>query len=482
MGGSNGNRIASARAGSIICLGLFMTIVAAAMAWSPTTPLKPLNTVSMRSMRQLTAPFTPRTLTLLNRVDHSRNKEWTTITPTSTCMGICIPSSVSLRASIAASDDGAAAAAKESDQGAGTGTATIPNEVFNLVKSIVGAGVLTLPSGIAAFGNAPSAVVPAIGLIALFGILSGYGFGLIGRVCALTGTTSYRSAWESSVDASTSWIPALSCTLKTIFAALAYSMILGDTFTSLAVGAGLTGASKTVVLGSVTTLVLLPLCLLKNLSSLAPFSLLGSLGMVYTAAAMAIRYFGRAYTVTTATGKAASLASSLAKDLPAALRPAFGSNGAASAFSPVTAILLGMLSTAYMAHFNAPKFYTELKNNTVPRYLTVVATAFGCSIGLFGLIATLGFLTFGGNCSGLILNNYSTRDTLMGISRIAVAVSLVFSYPLAFVGARDGILDLFSIKNRSSSFLNTLTVGLLSSITVAALVIPDVSFVLAFAG
>ena len=31
--------------------------------------------------------------------------------------------------------------------GTGTGTATIPNEVFNLIKSIVGAGVLSLPAG-----------------------------------------------------------------------------------------------------------------------------------------------------------------------------------------------------------------------------------------------------------------------------------------------------------------------------------------------
>jgi hypothetical protein len=29
----------------------------------------------------------------------------------------------------------------------GTGTATIPNEIFNLVKGIVGAGVLSLPAG-----------------------------------------------------------------------------------------------------------------------------------------------------------------------------------------------------------------------------------------------------------------------------------------------------------------------------------------------
>jgi hypothetical protein len=43
----------------------------------------------------------------------------------------------------------AAAGAAEggSEEGKGTGTATIPDEVFNLVKSIVGAGVLSLPAG-----------------------------------------------------------------------------------------------------------------------------------------------------------------------------------------------------------------------------------------------------------------------------------------------------------------------------------------------
>ena len=94
----------------------------------------------------------------------------------------------------------------------------------------------------------------------------------------------------------------------------------------------------------------------------------------------------------------------------------------------------------------------------------------------------MGFLTFGSAASGLILNNYSTRDTWMSLSRIAVAVSLVFSYPLAFVGARDGVLDLLKRKNSSTKIQNILTVGLLSIVTVGALLIPDVSFVMAFAG
>ena len=358
------------------------------------------------------------------------------------------------------------------EEPAAGGTATITQEIFNLVKGIVGAGVLTLPAGIAAFGNAPSAVLPAVALIALIGSLSGYGFGLIGRVCALTKTQSYRQAWSATVSEESSWIPAWSVTLKTCFAVLAYSMILGDTFQALLATAGVTHVGKPLVLGSLTTLVLLPLCLLKNLSSLAPFSLLGSLGMVYTAVAMAIRYFGKAYV-----GKGA-----LALDLPVQLRPSFGTVGAAGVCQPSAAILVGMLSTAYMAHFNAPKFYTELKDATVPRYLQVVSTSFAISIALFAGMASLGFLTFGAHSSGLILNNYSTKDTLMGVSRIAVALSLVFSYPLAFVGAREGLLDLLQVKNRSPRVLNSLTVGLLAAITGAALVIPDVSFVLALAG
>lgn len=76
---------------------------------------------------------------------------------------------------------------------------------------------------------------------------------------------------------------------------------------------------------------------------------------------------------------------------------------------------------------------------------------------------------------------YSFYSNQTSRSRIAVAISLIFSYPLAFVGARDGFLDLLKIKGTAKS-QNTLTVALLSAITFLALIAPDVSFVMAFAG
>lgn len=354
------------------------------------------------------------------------------------------------------------------------GQGTISALMFNLVKSIVGAGVLSLPSGIAAFGNAPSAMLPAACLITLIGGLSGYGFSLIGRVCSFTDSKTYREAWEKTVNKSTSIIPAASCTFKTLGATLAYSMILADTFRAIFATAGFTFTRTNTLLG-ITSIVLLPLCLMKNLSSLAPFSLLGIFGMVYTAFAMGLRYFGGFY---------AAPGGIFLKDLSKSLQPSFGDIGTAGVFSPNTFILICMLSTAYMSHFNAPKFYNELKDNTIKRFNTLVGSSFAISIATFIIISAFGFLTFGSSSSGLILNNYSHKDSLIGLSRIAVAISLVFSYPLAFAGFRDGILDIAKIpvEKRSNSLLNKVTVLCLSAITGLALAVKDVSFVLSFGG
>jgi len=290
------------------------------------------------------------------------------------------PTTASILHANVASGGAAAAAAKPE----GDGTSTLTASIFNLVKGIVGAGVLSLPAGIAAFGNAPSAIIPASLLITVIGGLSGYCFSLIGRVCSMTGATSYRGGWDEAVGTKSSWLPAISVLLMTVSAVLAYSMILADTGTALLSMVGV-AATRTQTLLGITAAILLPLCWLKNLSSLAPFSLLGSLGMLYTTIAMLVRYLQKAY------------------KLPGAkfmvspeFRPSFGEIGAKGVLSANSFILISMLSTAFMSHFNAAKFKQELQNSTLKRYNTVVGVSFGVSILIFSLIAALGFLTFGG--------------------------------------------------------------------------------------
>jgi len=353
------------------------------------------------------------------------------------------------------------------------GTATIPDEVFNLVKSIVGAGVLSLPAGIAAFGNAPSALIPATLLTTAIGAISAYTFMLIARVCKMTGATSYADAWDKTRGTKTAWIIALSSALDCFAGNLSYSMILADSIKDLLATFSI-ATTRTKSLIGVTTLILLPLCMVKNLATLAPFSLLGIMGMAYTSFAIGIRYFGGAYA---AGGR-------FLPDIAASLQPSFGTTGASGVLSANSLILVCMLSTAYIAHFNAPRFFRELKDNTMSRFGKVTGISFGISTAIYAAVSAMAFLTFGANCDGLILNNYSTKDLLISASRFAVAISLIFSYPLLFVGTRDGTLDLLKIseEKRTVSLLNQTTFALLGLTTALAWKLTDLSFVSSISG
>jgi amino acid permease len=360
--------------------------------------------------------------------------------------------------------------------------ASVPNLVLNLIKNIVGAGVLGLPAGIAAFGDAPSAVLPALFLIILMGSMSAYGFSLIGRLCAYTKTPSYRAAWEVALqDTTTSWIPAVACMMVTCSLILSYSMILSRTVPDLILFAKPNlYVSPTEGLLGVTLMVLLPLCLLKDLKSLAPFSLIGISGMLYTNGAMTMRYLQGSY-------HEASVdihTPTFLDDLSDEALPHFGNNGAGCVFSSDSLLLVSILSTAFSAHYNAPMFYWELEEPSLQSYKTVVATSFCVSMGIMALTTIVGFLTFGGASQGLILNNYATSDFLMTMSRFAVTLSLVCSYPLAFVGIRDGVLDFLQIphEQRKPWLLNCATVVLLIIFTYLALEVHDLRVLFALKG
>lgn len=177
------------------------------------------------------------------------------------------------------------------------GEATIAASTFNLAKSIIGAGVLALPSGVAFFSDAKMALLPAVAICSVMGVTAAYTFSLIGKACEQHGATSFKEAWSKSVSPKTAWMISAGITAKCFFASLAYSIIIGDSFASLAKTFGLPAmlAQRTNIILLLTSTVLFPLCSLKSLNSLAPFSLLGLGGTLYTAIVMAIRYTDGSY-------------------------------------------------------------------------------------------------------------------------------------------------------------------------------------------
>ncbi|RYH30910.1 hypothetical protein EON65_03950 [archaeon] len=107
------------------------------------------------------------------------------------------------------------------------GSSTISTSVFNLAKTILGAGVLSLPFGVAAFTDSPQGLIPAIILIVLMGIMSAYSFSSIGKACHEHSARSFSEAWSKSINPQTSGALNFIIIFKTFFACLAYSIIIG---------------------------------------------------------------------------------------------------------------------------------------------------------------------------------------------------------------------------------------------------------------
>ena len=88
-------------------------------------------------------------------------------------------------------------AAAAAEEGSGQGGASLTASSINLVKAIVGSGVLSLPVGIAAFSSSRRALTPAVALLFLIGAVSAYCFSMVSRVCEGTVSGTFRAAVAS---------------------------------------------------------------------------------------------------------------------------------------------------------------------------------------------------------------------------------------------------------------------------------------------
>jgi len=158
--------------------------------------------------------------------------------------------------------------------------ASVPASTVNLAKNIVGAGVLALASGVSSFSSSRAALPPALAIMLLLCSMSGYTFSTIARVGNAVGADSYRDTWAKVFGESTAIIPAFTVTFKTLCGALAYSIIVGDSFASIGklVGGPALLASSNFMIVLLSIFVFLPLCLMRNLSSLAIGSVIGTAG------------------------------------------------------------------------------------------------------------------------------------------------------------------------------------------------------------
>jgi len=346
------------------------------------------------------------------------------------------------------------------------GTATIPSEVANMTKNLIGGGVLSLSGGMAMFANDRSASFSVFFWVILLGAVFGYFSLLIGKSCEMSLSGTYRECWERTVGQRGGLLVAITNTLDPLLGIFANASILAQSLKLLLEGINI---YMTVVecLLAITIVYLLPLCLMRNLEALAPFSAMGMAAVTTAFACMLIRYLDGSYR----TG------GEYYDDIPPYMQPKFGTESRPLSIDALPFVC--MVYTSFDMHYNSPRFYAELKNANVPRFGQVIGYSFGLTAIVYFSIAIVGFLTFGAHSDSYILNNYSSKDSLATVSRLAIGLCSLVSYPLNFIGVRDNCLDILGITDEvdTTAKLNVFTLLLLSIMTLASCFITDLGMI-----
>lgn len=135
---------------------------------------------------------------------------------------------------------------------------------------------------------------------------------------------------------------------------------------------------------------------------------------------------------------------------------------------------------AFTAHYNGPRFYGELKGRSLSVFTMVAVPAFLLCASIYITCAVAGYHNFGSKTLGSILANFHIQSLPAAIARLAFAVVMVTSYPIAFFAIRDSLIQLiFPLHvGRFGTVFHSLTVCMVALTASVGILFPNISFVL----
>mmetsp|Transcript_7206 Transcript_7206/g.14432 ORF Transcript_7206/g.14432 Transcript_7206/m.14432 type:complete len:587 (-) Transcript_7206:1374-3134(-) len=355
---------------------------------------------------------------------------------------------------------------------------------FTLVMSVVGTGLLSLPSAFQCMGIGPGLLV--LVFVSVFMFFTGDLFvrsylvsspnvnesyeGMALQACKVT-----SQSWLAQSQEPVRWIVNLTNAMGLFGGCCAYIAIGKEIWPDLE--ARISGrdpevpgiipwyASTEVVTGAMVLLVSLPLCLRRKLSSLRYSSTLGfcfSIFMIIIVSSRGIRAMVEGH------GKQ-----------PDAWHPACPEE-------PLwNGLVLGLsiFNFSFVFHFNSIPLFKSLpdhhRNLKTMRVITAgsIATCFA----IYSLLGIAGFALFGADVEGNILNNFAPDDDGINTARAAIAACCYLCLPLLEHPLRGTVLTMFKLSHGRRVRL-LVTVALLTAQYLIALVVPSIKIVFTVTG
>lgn len=286
---------------------------------------------------------------------------------------------------------------------------------FNFINSIVGAGIIGIPFAIQQCGF-------GLGLVMLFFV----GF-LINRSllmlidCGIKCGKLDLEELTNHVLGSRGYFVALAVMFMFSYGAqIAYLIVVGDTVPLVAemLSPGSLLANRTFVMLTSSTLIILPLCLMRDLSSLARTSFLSVMSVLLLIAIIAAR-------------------------APNAARVQHIEKAPLSLANSRLFVGIATMSFAYVSQHNCFLVFRSLQQPTFANWKKVAHGSILFSLGLSLLIGLSGYLSFSEDVKADVLNNFPTTGSFAYLYLLNVCLFLSSLIPTEFIDSSTSI-PLFS--------------------------------------
>lgn len=114
--------------------------------------------------------------------------------------------------------------------------------------------------------------------------------------------------------------------------------------------------------------------------------------------------------------------------------------------------VIPVICVSYNCHYNAPRYYKELKNRSPGRMWIVSIGSTIIVFVLYLLASVCGYLEFGADTDGDILNNYPSDSVVPAVARIFLLIAIVCTFPIAYFAVRNNLHTIFCQQLHFHSF------------------------------
>lgn len=313
------------------------------------------------------------------------------------------------------------------------GLATLTSSIGNLTNTIIGSGMLTLPLALASAGIIPGA------LTCMFsGVTTAFGLYFLSRAAAKAPhrRSSFFAVAELTYPKAALFFDA-AIAIKCFGVSVSYLMIIKSLMPSVVAAIHHDVSSPDThipdwALSSrvwlcLIMLILAPVSFLRRFDSLKHISFIALFAIAYLVVFVVYGYF----------------------------RPLEGAPEAGDIH--LVHITPGFLSSfpvqvfAFTCAQNIFPIYNELASNTQGRMNIVIGASVGFSLGIYEIIGLFGYLTFGSKVGANIIAMYPSNSIFIAVGQLAVAILVMFSYPMEVHPCRTCLDKIFQEGGQVSS-------------------------------